>query len=79
MGHCECFDGVVCVEVPFRDILKFVDAVERLVRTCEWDRSGFNRDVFGAKAYVREIYSGEREKSGTLTFDSSLFRNEVLL
>ena len=68
MGCREYFDGTFCVETPLGDTLKYVDAVERLARSFERDRSAFNRDVLAAQAYVSETYSAEREKCELLAF-----------
>lgn len=68
MGCREYFDGILCVETPFGDIVSFVEAVERLALSFKRERAAFNRDVLAAQAYVRETYSAEREKCELLAF-----------
>jgi hypothetical protein len=72
MGCREYFDQNLCEEVPFGDIVAFVDAVERAAHQYESDRARFNGCVVSAQGYVRDTYSEEKECSELIDFYSSL-------
>lgn len=76
MGCREYFDGTLCVETPFGDIVSFVEAVEHLAQSFEDDRHAFDRGVLAAQAYVRDTHSAEREKSELLAFYDGILRSQ---
>jgi hypothetical protein len=62
MGCREYFENSLCSEVPFGDIVKFVESVEETALASEHDIDGFIRSVRRSQSYVCEAYSVERER-----------------
>jgi hypothetical protein len=72
VGCREYFDLNLCEEVPFGDIVSFVETVECAAQRYNTNRIGFNGRVASAQSYVRCTYSDEQERSELIEFYASV-------